>query len=192
VPTVLIRDADPNRDAAACAAIYAPYVTDSAVSLELVAPSAEEFATRMRTIVGTHPFLVAVTDAGDDAGAIAGFAYAAPHHERAGYRWCADVTVYIDPLHHRRGVGRQLYEALLELLRRQGLWTACAGIGLPNDASLGLHQACGFELVGIYRRVAHKHGAWQDVAWLQLDLRPDQDFAARLDPPEPSPPEHLN
>jgi phosphinothricin acetyltransferase len=166
-------------------------VTDSAVSLELVAPSAEEFATRMKTIVETHPFLVAVTDDGDNAGAVAGFAYAAPHHERAGYRWCADVTVYIDGLHHRRGVGRQLYETLLELLRRQGFWTACAGIGLPNDASLGLHRACGFELVGIYRRVAHKRGAWQDVAWLQLDLRPDHDFAARVDPPEPGPPEHL-
>ena len=99
--------------------------------------------------------------------------------------------MYVDQLYHRRGVGRQLYETLLELLRRQGLWTACAGIGLPNDASMGLHRACGFELVGIYRRVAHKAGAWQDVAWLQLDLRSEQDFAAPADPSEPGPPAHL-
>jgi phosphinothricin acetyltransferase len=184
---MLIRDADPRADAAACAGIYAPYVTDSAVSLELVAPSADEFARRMETILATHPFLVAVAQDGPDAGIVAGFAYAAPHAERAGYRWCTDVTVYVDHRRHRRGVGRQLYFRLFELLRFQGLWTACAGIGLPNDASMGLHAACGFDLVGIYRRVAHKHGAWQDVAWLQLDLRPEQDFAAAVDPPEPGP-----
>jgi len=189
---MLIRHADPGRDAAACAAIYAPYVTDSVASLELDAPSDAEFAKRMEAIALTHPFLVAVTDDGEEVGPVAGFAYAAPHHERAGYRWCADVSVYVDRRHHRRGVGRQLYEALFGLLRRQGLWTACAGIGLPNDASMGLHRACGFEPVGVYRRVAHKHGAWQDVAWLQLELRPEQDFAARADPPEPGPPARLD
>jgi phosphinothricin acetyltransferase len=187
---MLIRSADPRLDAVACAAIYAPYVTDSAVSLELVAPSGEQFAWRMETIMQTHPFLVAVADDAD--GTLAGFAYAGPHSERAGYRWCADVTVYVEQRHHRRGVGRQLYETLFELLRRQGMWTACAGIGLPNEPSMELHRACGFELVGIYRRVAHKHGAWQDVAWLQLDLRQERDFAAPVDPAEPGPPARLD
>jgi phosphinothricin acetyltransferase len=94
------------------------------------------------------------------------------------------VTVYLDPAYHRRGIGRALYERLFELLREQGLHIACAGVTLPNAASVGLHEALGFEPVGIYRRVGYKHGAWRDVGWWQLDLKPPTDRP----PAEPRPP----
>jgi phosphinothricin acetyltransferase len=164
---VEIRPADAGRDAAACARIYAPYVTDSAISFEELAPDAEEMARRIRHVTALYPWLVAERD-----GAVAGFAYASQHRERASYRWAADVTVYLDPAHRRRGIGRALYEALFERLRAQGVYVAVAGITLPNPASVGLHEALGFELVGIYRNVGWKAGAWRDVGWWQLQLLP--------------------
>jgi phosphinothricin acetyltransferase len=175
----MVRHAEPARDAAACAAIYAPYVEDSVVSFETKAPSAREMAERMEAITATHPWLVAEHD-----GRVAGFAYASAHHARAAYRWAADVTVYVDAEHHRAGVGRKLYETLFGLLRGQRLWIACAGITLPNNASVGLHEALGFAPVGVYRTIGWKDGSWHDVGWWQLNLGsvPDEP------PPEPLPP----
>ena len=111
-----------------------------------------------------------------------GFAYGSPHRERAAYRWSAEVSVYVDSRNHRRGIGRALYEALFDMLRAQRLLIACAGITLPNDASVALHESFGFAPVGVYRQIGYKSGAWHDVGWWQLAL------AARPDagpPPEP-------
>ena len=176
-----IRTADPARDAAACAAIYAPYVRESVVSFEEAVPSAAEMAQRIARIAATHPWLVCERD-----GAVVGFAYGGPHRERAAYRWAADVTVYVAPAHHRRGIGRELYEALFALLREQRLQVACAGITLPNAASVSLHESLGFERVGIYRGIGWKAGAWRDVGWWQLRLLPPVDGGAA--PAEPLPP----
>lgn len=170
-----IRPADPVGDAAACAAIYAPYVTDTVISLEEVAPDAREMAARIQATSRTHPWLIAELD-----GVVAGYAYASRHRERGAYRWAADVTVYVGPDHHRRGVGRALYETLLRLLTDQGFCTACAGITLPNPASVGLHESCGFRPVGVYRAIGWKLGAWRDVGWWQCDLAVPGD-----DPPAP-------
>ena len=174
-----IRHADPARDSAGCAAIYAPFVTDSAISFEEEVPTVPDFAARIGRIQLTHPWIVAECEQ-----RLAGFAYGCPHRERAAYRWAAEVSVYVDPGFHRRGVGRALYQALLELLREQGLWVACAGIALPNEASVALHESLGFALVGVYRRIGYKAGAWWDVAWWQLELRSPADCP----PAEPRPP----
>jgi L-amino acid N-acyltransferase YncA len=180
---VLIRHADPNRDAEACAAIYEPFVRNTATSFEERPPGGRELAERIAQQSLRYPWLVA-----DLAGTIAGYAYGAPHRERASYRWAADVTVYVADGWRRQGVGRALYGALLPLLARQGLWIACAGITLPNDASVALHESFGFELVGVYRRIGWKAGSWRDVGWWQLSLAP----AAEEEPPlEPGPPARL-
>jgi phosphinothricin acetyltransferase len=171
-----LRPADPARDAAACAAIYAPFVHESAVSFEEVAPDADSFAARIARLAATHPWLVAEVDA-----RVVGFAYGSPHRERAAYRWACDVSVYIAAAHRGHGIGGALYEALFALLREQRIHVACAGITLPNDASVGLHESLGFEPVGIYRGIGWKAGAWRDVGWWQLDLSPD----AEDPPPEP-------
>ena len=179
---MLIRHAEPARDAAACAAIYAPMVAESVISLEEVPPDGAEMERRMVAISAAFPWLVAESD-----GDVVGYAYASRHHERAGYRWAADVTIYVQPSHRGRGVGRQLYTALLALLARQGLCIACAGITLPNPASVGLHEALGFTPLGIYRQIAFKHGRWWDVGWWQLELP-----ATTGDPPpDPGPPARL-
>ena len=180
-----VRHADPRQDGAACAAIYAPYVEGSGVSFEDVAPTAEQFAARMTETMRRYPWLVL-----EDDGAVAGYAYGSQHHPRAGYRWTADVAVYVDLEWQGRGAGRRLYEALLDVLRRQGMRSACALIALPNDASVGLHRALGFELVGTLRNIGWKAGAWRDVSWWQLALAP-RDAGDDAPPPEPLGPQRL-
>ncbi len=176
---MLIRCADEDRDADGCARIYAPFVTDTVVSLEESPPDAAELSQRIATVSLSHPWLVAESN-----GCLAGFAYASRHRERASYRWAADVSVYVDPLHHRRGVATALYRELLLRLRRQGIYVACAGITVPNQASVALHESLGFTLVGVYPRIGYKHGAWRDVGWWQLALVAQRDEP----PPEPGPP----
>src|SRR5262249_41596064 len=126
-------------DAAQVAAIYAPFCTDTAISFETVAPSAEEMAQRIRNIIERFPWLVL-----DDDGRIAGYVYASPHRERAAYRWSVDVTAYVAGEFRRSGVGRALYTALFQILAAQGYIKAYAGVTLPNPGSVGLHEAVGF------------------------------------------------
>jgi L-amino acid N-acyltransferase YncA len=163
---VLVRAADPERDAAACAAIYAPHVVPGPASFEEQPPDAGEVARRIRS---AHAWLVAE----DGDGTIAGYAYAAPHRDRAAYRWAVDVAAYVADGHQGRGVGRALYAALLADLRERGFKTACAGIALPNDASVALHERSGFEPVGVYRQIGFKAGKWRDVGWWQIILASD-------------------
>ncbi len=162
---MMIRYADPSTDAGACAAIYATFVRDTPISFEEDPPDQAEMASRIERVTVTHPWLVA-----ERGGALAGYAYASRHHERASYRWATDVAVYVDRAHHRRGVGTQLYRSLLRVLVQQGFHVACAGITLPNSASVGLHESLGFTRVGVYRRIGFKLGSWWDVGWWQLQL----------------------
>ena len=162
IPHVRLAAAD---DAASIAEIYGPLVRGTPITFEVDVPSADEMRRR---IVGTamrFPWLVA-----DDDGVITGFAYAGRHRRRAAYAWSAEVSVYVAPTTRRAGIGRGLYTALLGLLTAQGYANALAGIALPNDASVGLHRALGFTLVGVYEAVGFKLGDWWDVAWWQRRL----------------------
>ena len=153
-------------DGAALAALYAPFVTSAATSFELDPPGPDEMAQRVESICRHTPWLV-----WEDAGSIAGYAYASRHRERAAYQWSVDVSAYVHPDWHRRGIGRALYAALLHCLERQGFYNAYAGITLPNAASVGLHSSMGFSIVGVYRGVGYKLGRWHDVAWYERALR---------------------
>nr|WP_212755987.1 GNAT family N-acetyltransferase [Flexivirga aerilata] len=166
----MIRDAVADSDAAACAAIYAPYVTETEVTFETEPPDAAEFRHRIEEAQRRHAWLIAEND-----GNTVGYAYAGPFKGRAAYRFSCEVSVYLDPAARGRGVGRALYDELLARLTTDGMRMACAGITLPNDASLALHRALGFTEVGIYRRIGWKHGAWRDVAWFQKSLGGDPD-----------------
>ncbi|WIX79357.1 N-acetyltransferase family protein [Amycolatopsis carbonis] len=166
---MLIRDAD-ERDAEACAEIYAPYVRDTTITFETEPPTGAEMAERIRRAAKTHAWLVLEID-----GRVAGYAYGGPFKERAAYRWSCEVSVYLELGRRRTGGGRALYEALFARLAERGFRTAVAGMTLPNEPSVGLHRALGFEPVGTYRRIGWKHGEWRDVAWAQRSLVPDSD-----------------
>ncbi len=177
---MLVRPADSHTDATAIAAIYAQTGIAGLSSFEEIAPDENAMAGRMRAIGERFPWLVAERD-----GAIAGYAYAGEHRWRSAYRWAADVTVYVSPAHHRQGVGRALYGELMPRLAAQGFYTACAGITLPNPASVGLHEAFQFRLVGVYESVGYKQGGWRSVGWYQARLRTPEPGAT---PAEPRPP----
>ena len=177
---VTIRNAVPEQDAAACAAIYAPSVEAAPISFEEIPPGAAELAARIERTSATHPWLVA-----EDGGEVVGYAYACPFQGRPAYRWSAGVSVYVAAGRQGEGLGRALYAELFERLRRQGFHMACAGITLPNEASVGLHESLGFTVAGVNREIGWKDGAWRDVGWWQLELSP----APAGPPPEPLPPE---
>jgi L-amino acid N-acyltransferase YncA len=155
-------------DAPAIAAIYAPHVIGTPITFECEPPSADEMAARIARTLPRWPWLVR-----EDAGRLLGYAYAGPFAERVCYRWSVASSVYVQPEHFRRGIGRGLYAALLSLLAEQGFRSAYAGITLPNEGSFGLHQAMGFKPVGVYHDAGHKLGRWHDVAWLQRALQPE-------------------
>jgi phosphinothricin acetyltransferase len=137
-------------------------VTDSSISFETEPPSAEQMAQRIRA---AHEWLVA-----ERGGRVVGYAYAGIHRSRKAYQWTAEVTAYVDRTVQRTGLGRLLYTELFDRLRRRGFRLLVAGITLPNDASVGMHEALGFEPVGVYRNIGWKTGQWWDVGWWQLDL----------------------
>lgn len=160
-------------DARAIAEIYAPFVSEQATSFEVIPPDEDEIARRIGHYRSRYPWLVY-----ESASRVLGYAYASPHRERLAYQWCVEVSVYVDPVAHRRGTGRALYTALFDILRRQGYVNAYAGITLPNPGSMRLHESMGFQLAGIFVRIGFKLDAWHDVAWLGLRL---------LDDPRPLP-----
>ena len=174
---MIVRLASPETDAAAVALIYRPAVESTPASFEERAPAASEMAEHMRGTLARTPWLVAEED-----GTVIGYAYAGPHHQRAGYRWSVNISVYVADGHGGRGVGRALYDELLNVLRRQGFVNVYAGIALPNPASVALHEAIGMRRIGVYERVGYKLGAWHDVAWYHLRLADPEG-----PPPEPIP-----
>lgn len=137
-------------------------MTDNWVSFELDPPDETEMARRIAEYGSSHAWLVAEAE-----GRVIGYAYGSPHRSRAAYASSCDVAVYVDPAHARQGIGRVLYAELFPLLARKGSHAAFAGIALPNEASVGLHEAMGFTPVGIYREVGWKLDGWRDVGWWQ-------------------------
>ena len=164
-------------DAAQVAEIYAPNVTGAFISFEAEPPTVEEMRARIAKTLPSHPWLVH-----DEEGRILGYAYASRHRERAAYQWSVDVSCYVRPEARGRGIGKALYTELLRRLEAQGFRNAYAGIALPNEASVRLHESVGFTPIGIYRGVGFKQGAWRDVGWWGVRLGSPE---AKPEPPRP-------
>lgn len=133
-------------DAAQIQRIYAPFVRDTPISFEVEPPSIEEMQQRIENTLQRFPWLVC-----EHQSEVVGYVYASSHSNRAAYSWSVNVSVYIHQRCHRSGVGKALYASLFEVLRLQGFYNAYAGATLPNPASVGLHEAMGFQPVGFMR-----------------------------------------
>ena len=164
-------------DAAACAAIYAPYVTDTSISFELTPPDAAGMRDRITRTIERTPWVVVELD-----GVVGGYAYGSRHRDRAAYDWTVETAVYVDRELTRRGIGRIAMGALLRILRLQGAHSAVAGITPPNPASVRLHETLGFERVGLFEAIGWKQGRWHGVEWFALELAPRGDNPAPLVP----------
>jgi phosphinothricin acetyltransferase len=171
-------------DAQGIQAIYGPIVQSTAISFELDPPTVDEMAARIEDRRPMLPWLVA-----EDGEAISGYAYAGRFSARPAYDWSVEASVYVAERAQGRRVGSALYMALFALLDTQGYRQVMAGIALPNDASVRLHERMGFALVGVYRDVGWKFGRWHDVGWWQRPLGAADSSPARLtalkDVPDP-------
>jgi L-amino acid N-acyltransferase YncA len=174
---IAIRAAEPS-DAAAIAAIYAPQVLTGTATFEIEPPDARAMRARMAASEGLYPWLVATN--GEPDGGVIGYAYATRFRDRPAYKYVVETTIYLADTVQRRGAGRLLYEALIDTLRAQGFVHALGAIALPNDASIGLHEAVGFRRTGVYREVGYKQGQWIDVGIWQCELN-----EPRVPPVEP-------
>lgn len=157
----MIRDAAPG-DVAALAALYNHYVVHTAVSFEEVPVDEAELTAR---IGKAHHWLVAT-----DGDAVVGYAYAGRWRERSAYRHSVETSVYVAAGRGGRGHGRALMEALLDRLGRADVHAVVAGVTLPNDASVALHERLGFRKVAHFSEVGFKLGRWHDVGYWQLLL----------------------
>jgi len=160
-------------DAEAILAIYNPEVVETTVTFDLYPRSLSEQLMWIAEHQGAHPAIVCVDDEadGDLHGArgeiIVGFAALGPYRARAAYATTAEDSVYVERSARGRGVGRLLLADLLEVAAGGGFHSVIGRIVGENEASIELHQRCGFELVGVEREVGRKHGRWLDVVELQ-------------------------
>lgn len=177
---IALRAARPE-DAASIAAIYAPYVLTGTVSFETDAPDARAMRNRMTASDGLYPWIVA-TNGEEDGDAVLAYAYATKFRERPAYRYVVETSIYVSGAVQGQGVGKLLYPVLINTLRAQGFVQAISVISLPNDYSIGLHEAAGFRRQGVLRELGFKQGRWIDVGFWQRELND-----AAIPPAEPRP-----
>ena len=156
-------------DAEALAAIYAPYVRNTAISFELEPPTPEEFATRISRTLERYPHFVA-----EHEGEIAGYAYAGAFKERAAYAKSVELSIYIDRKRRGKGIGRALYAALESELGQRGVTNLYACIAYPcvedeylTRDSVSFHEHMGFTIVGRFHECASKFGREYDMVWME-------------------------
>lgn len=163
------------RDAKEILDIYAPSILNASISFETEVPSIEEMQKRIETILQTYPWIVCVVD-----GKVAGYVYGSKYRDREAYQWSCECTIYIHEQYKGKGIGKELYQLLFQLLERQGFRTVYAVVTLPNEGSVNLHEKCGFEKFAVFENVGYKFGQWHSVGWWKLRLN---DYTP--DPPPP-------
>lgn len=159
-----IRIAD-EKDAGSILAIYTPYILNTSFTFETEIPSLKSFQERITSYLINWPWLVCEMN-----DVIAGYAYATRHRERKAYQWCVESSIYVHDDFQKSGIGKALYSALIEILRRQGFRNVYAGINLPNEKSVLFHENLGFHHFATYERVGYKLGKWKNVGWWQLQI----------------------
>lgn len=152
-------------DAAAIVGIYNHYIATTTITFEESLVSTEEMALRISDVSAKLPWYVF-----EHEGQVVGYAYATPWRVRSAYRFSVESTVYVSPEHPRRGIGSQLYRALIDDLRDRGIHVILGGIAQPNAASVALHESLGFEKVAHFKHVGRKFEQWVDVGYWELIL----------------------
>ena len=157
--------------------IYAPYVTDTAITFEYTVPGVEEFRERILTVLSRYPYLVARSRA--DHGKIIGYAYASPFHIRAAYQWAVETSIYVDMACRGKGVGRRLHDMLESLLAEQNILNLNACIARPvhpdeylDEQSVCFHRHMGYRLVGEFQQCGYKFNRWYNMVWMEKHIGP--------------------
>lgn len=162
-------------DAKAIVDIYNYYIEYTTITFEETIITAEEMLKRIQKIMPSGRFIVYESE-----GTVCGYAYASEWRTRVAYRNSLETTVYLNPESVGYGIGSQLYKALLNIMRKQGLRVAIGCIALPNENSVRLHEKLGFRKVGVFHQVGYKFGQWIDVGFWEMGL--DFDMAYKFEP----------
>lgn len=149
--------------------IYRPYVEETVITFEYEVPSAEEFRQRITHTLEKYPYLVA-----EKEGRIVGYAYASAFKERAAYDWAVETTIYLEKGSRKKGIGRNIYNALEDALRMQHILNLNACIGYPEvedeyltKNSADFHAHLGYRLVGEFKQCGYKFGRWYNMVWME-------------------------
>ncbi|HXH57964.1 GNAT family N-acetyltransferase [Iamia sp.] len=152
-------------DAEGIRAIYNREVLEGTATFDLRPRSITDQRRWLTDRSGAHAVVVAIEDP-----VVLGFGSLSPYRDRPAYRTTVEDSVYVDPAHQGRGVGRAVLDGLLQTATQHGFHAVVARISGPNEASVALHRACGFETVGIEREVGRKFSRWLDVVVMQRIL----------------------
>lgn len=145
--------------------IYAPYITETTFSFEYVPPTLEEFTARVNTFGSKYPYLVY-----EESGKVLGYAYASPYGVRKAFEYSVDLSIYIDMNSRAQGIGTALYEAIFDILQKQGFYNMYVCITELNTNSLAFHEKIGFRHLGAHKKIGYKFGQWLDLVWMDKQL----------------------
>ncbi len=165
-----------NEDAPYLKAIYKPFVTQTAITFEYTLPNDEEWKKRLGQIAHKYPFLVLRNPELRPIG----YAYASEHRKREAYQWAVETSIYIESEARGQGLGKRLYQLLIEKLVERQFRIAYGVITLPNVQSVKLHESCGYQKFAVFEKAGFKNGIWHDVVWMRRELNP---FITHLLPP---------
>ena len=164
--------------------IYAPYVTDTAITFEYDIPTVDEFSQRIKDTLQMYPYIIATEN-----DQILGFAYASPFKKRVAYDWAVETTVYLKQDCRGKGIGKMLYLALEDILKRQNIinLNACIAYASSEDkhldnTSASFHQRLGYKKVAHFTKCGYKFGTWYDMIWMEKMLGEHPNSPARVVP----------
>ena len=169
---IIIRTAK-EEDAERLLEIYAPYVTDTAITFEYEVPTVDEFRHRIITTLKKYPYLVAE----DENGNLLGYAYAGAFKGRAAYDWAVETSIYVKQGEAGQGLGRLLHDTLQKELQQMGILNMCACISAPRgidpyltDNSIQFHRHLGYRMVGRFAQCGYKFSRWYDMVWMEKHI----------------------
>ncbi len=146
--------------------VYEPYILNTPITFEFNPVPLDEFKERINRISKQFPYILCVID-----DVVAGYAYCSYYLEKEGFSWDCEITVYVDPKYHKRGIATALYKILISLVEKQGYYNIYSLICVPNESSVNLHKKYGFKEVGVYYNTAYKLSKWRDLLVMTKCLR---------------------
>lgn len=153
-------------DAESILRIYEPYILNTEITFEYERVPLPVFQKRMEHVLEKLPWLVCCID-----DIVVGYAYCSPHMERAAFAWDCECSVYLSEQYKHKGIASSLYQALFQLVKKQGYYKVYSLICVPNDGSVGLHIKYDFTEVGTYYNTAYKLGKWRDLLVMEKNLQ---------------------
>ena len=153
-------------DVPAILEIYKPYILHTAITFEYDVPTLEVFKERFLTITREFPWLV-----WEENGTVLGYAYAERPFVRAAYQWAADLAIYLAPEAQGKGIGRKLYNAVEDLIRRQGYFLCYGVVTSANERSCAFHEAMGYKKAAVFENCGFKFGNWYGTIWYEKRLQ---------------------